>query len=179
MDPELPLDAFGSISTPTGAPMDSSSAMPGSTSASTDAAADPSAGAGWKQNLKGIGDAFNNTIGSLRVSNGQLGPGGGGGGQGQGQKLAPTPNPNQGPASPGGGAGQPTLAQQAMALLQKGLLSQEQYQKVMASIGGSVPSTGMPEMIAGQSTPGMGGSPFAAAQNPVNGPSPISPAWGG
>jgi hypothetical protein len=126
-------------------------------------AADPSAGAGWKQNLQGIGNAFNYTLGTLRVNNGQ---------------LAPTPNPNQGPAQAKPGQQQSgTLASQAQALLQKGVISQEQYQRIMSSIGGAVPSTGMPEMIAGQS---QGPQPLTmAATNPVNGPSPISPAWGG
>jgi hypothetical protein len=137
--------------------------QPMNTSTPASQAADPAAGAGWKQGVRNVSGVFNDTLGRLQANGGKVGVG-----------------PAPGAPAQGVGGGAPTLAQQAQALLQKGAISQQQYQQIMSRIGGPVPSTGMPEMIASQQ-PGGASPPQQPTQPPMGPANPLGPtsqAWG-
>lgn len=84
-------------------------------------AANPQAGAGWKQNVNKIAGAVGDAAGNFQINNGQVGQRGGQ--PQQGQKPPGQGNPND-------------LKARADALLAQGILSPTAHAQIMASLAG-------------------------------------------
>ena len=124
----------------------------------------PSSGLGSA--LGGIGNAFQNTIGKMQFNGGKLTNSGG------------QDKPQQAAAPPAQG----DMITQAAALLAKGAISIDQYNKVMAQAGGPGVPTTPPVGGPGQSAPGAALPPDQSAAVPLPTPDPrlgpVSQAWG-
>ena len=101
-------------------------------------AADPNAGAGWRQNVKNVASAIGDAAAGMQVTNGQLQSRGS-----QPQAPAPTQGIPQMPGAPGNPQQQQML-QRAQMLLKQGTISQAQFDQMFGQQPGMPPTIAPP-----------------------------------